>query len=258
MIQHNSWVVIDSQGNKHYKFDAWIELVQVSPLLWPIAPILRLGWIKSFGTWVYERVADNRGSLSRLMGPLRYRRLSVRTPLLLTVFCTLCLIYVVVDNFGSVARSPVRIPSRVAPVGQFLNLRQNWRMFAPTPLRVHTWYVVEGRLRDGRSVDVWTGRPVVWEKPANPQPWINNIRWRAYMRYLTNEPQRSLRPYFASYVCRTWNERQETSEALEEVTLYNLDEPISLDGSTKEIQKTLLWQQVCEPRKANGATPVSR
>jgi len=184
--------------------------------------------------------------------------LSVRIPLLLTVVCSLCLVYVVVDNFGSVTRSPVRIPARVATVGQLLNLRQNWRMFAPTPLRVHTWYVVEGKLRDGRSVDVWTGHPVTWEKPANSQPWINNIRWRAYMRYLTNEPQRSLRPHFANYVCRSWNERHQASEALEEVTLSNLDEPISLDGAAKEVQKTVLWQQVCEPRKESGANAVSR
>ncbi len=253
MAKQNSWVVIDSKGNKHYKFDAWIELVRVLPLLWPIAPILQFGWIKSFGTWVYDRVADNRGWLSGLMAGLRYRRLSVRMPWLLTVVSALCLLYVVVDNFGSVARSPIRVPARVAPVGQLLNLRQNWRMFAPTPLRVHTWYVVEGRLRDGRSVDVWTGNPINWEKPAGPQPWINNIRWRAYMRYLTNEPQRSLRPYFASYVCRSWNESHHAGESLEGVTLYNLDEPISLDGSAKEIRKTLLWQQVCEQQKETGA-----
>jgi predicted DCC family thiol-disulfide oxidoreductase YuxK len=258
MIQHNSWVVIDSKGNKHFKFQALLEVLRVSPLLWPIVPILRLGWIKSFGTWIYDRVANNRGWLSRLMAGLRYRRLNVRMPLLLTVFCALCLIYVVVDNFGSVARSPIRIPARVAAVGQLLNLRQNWRLFAPTPLRVHTWYVVEGRLRDGRSVDVWTGQPVTWEKPANPQPWINNIRWRAYMRYLTHERQRSLRPYFASYVCRSWNESHPASEGLEEVTVFSLDEPISLDGSPKEIRKTLLWQQVCELRKEGSANTVSR
>ena len=258
MTQHNSWVVIDSNGNKHYKFEAFIELLRVSPLLWPIVPILQLGWIKSFGTWVYERVANNRGWLSRLMTGLRYRRLNVRMPLLLTVFCALCLIYVVVDNFGSVARSPIRIPARVAPVGQLLNLRQNWRLFAPTPLRVYTWYVVEGRLRDGRSIDLWTGQPVTWEKPASPQPSINNVRWRPYMRYLTHERQRSLRPYFASYVCRSWNESHQASAALEEVTVFSLDEPISLDGSAKEIRKTLLWQQLCEPRKESGANTTSR
>jgi len=257
MVQHNSWVVIDSKGNKHYKFEAWIELVRASPLLWPIAPILQLGWIKSFGTLVYERVANNRGWLSRLMASLRYRRLSVRLPLLLTVVCALCLVYVVMDNFGSVARSPIRIPAKVAPVGQFLNLRQNWKMFAPTPLRVYTWYVVEGRLRDGRNVDVWTGHPMTWEKPAGAQPWINNIRWRAYMRYLTNEPQRSLRPYFTNYVCRSWNKSHQASEALEEVTLFTLSEPISLDGSPKEIRKTLLWQQLCEPGQEGVTNTVS-
>lgn len=258
MTQHNSWVVIDSNGNKHYKFGAFIELLRVSPLLWPIVPILQLGWIKSFGTWIYDQVANNRGWLSRLMTGLRYRRLSVRLPLWLTLFCALCLTYVVVDNFGSVARSPIRIPTSVAPVGQLLNLRQNWKMFAPTPPRVYTWSVVEGKLRDGRKVDVWTGRPVTGEKPVGSQPWINNLRWRAYMRYLINERQRSLRPYFASYVCRSWNESHHASEALEEVTLYNLDEPISLDGSPREIRKTLLWQQLCEPRKESGANTTSR
>jgi hypothetical protein len=146
----------------------------------------------------------------------------------------------------------------VVPVGQLLNLRQNWKMFAPTPLRAYTWFVVEGRLRDGRKIDVWTGHPVTWEKPARWQPWINNYRWRAYMKYLTNEPQRSLRPYFATYVCGSWNERHPASEALEEVTLFSLDEPISLDGMAKEVRRTLLWQQVCERRNENAANAVSR
>ncbi len=245
MLQQNSWVVIDNQGNKHFKFEALIEVFRVSPLLWPVAPILRWGWTKALGTWMYERVANNRGRLTQLMGGLRYKRLTVRQSWWMTLACALCLTYVVVDNLGSVARSPIRIPAKLAPVGQLLNIHQNWKMFAPSPLRAYTWYVVVGKLADGRELDLWSGDRVNWEKPTERPAWVKNYRWRAYMRYLANDKQRSLRPYFASYVCRYWNDRHPAGEAVEELTFYRLDERISLDGSPQQTQKKLLWQQIC-------------
>lgn len=245
MLRHNSWIVIDNKQNRHLKFAALTEVLRVSPILWPIALILRLGWIKALGTWLYERVANNRSLRTRSMRGLRYRRVTVRQPLWVILVCAFCLIYVVVDNLGSVARSPIRIPAKLTSIGQLLSIHQNWKMFAPSPLRNYTWYVVTGRLADGREVDLWNGDNISWERPGDPQPWVKNIRWRAYMRYLTNEKQRSLRPYFAAYVCRSWNNTHRAGEAVEELTFYKLDELISLDASAEEPRKTLLWQQHC-------------
>jgi predicted DCC family thiol-disulfide oxidoreductase YuxK len=243
MQEHNSWVVIDKQGNKYYKFDALIEVFRVSPILWPTVPLL--GWVRALGTSLYEWVANNRGRLGQVLAGLRYRRLTVRQPLWLTVICAFCLIYVVADNMGSVARSPVRIPGSMAPLGQVLNIHQNWKMFAPSPIRVYSWYVVVGKLSDGREIDLWTGNTVSWEKPKTSLPWQENYRWRTYMKYLGSEKQRSLRPYFSDYVCRKWNEDYSSGEVVQGLTLYRLDQPISLDESAQEIQKTMLWQQSC-------------
>lgn len=254
MQEHNSWVVIDSRGNKHYKFDALIEVFRVSPLLWPTVPLL--GWARALGTRLYEWVADNRGRLSPTLAALRYRRLTVRQPLWLTVVCAFCLAFVVADNMGSVARSPIRIPARMAPFGQVLNIHQNWKMFAPSPIRIYSWYVVVGKLSDGREIDLWTGNTLSWEKPKPPIPWQGNYRWRTYMKYLGSEKQRSLRPYFGAYVCRKWNEDQSAGVAVQELTLYRLDERISLDGSPQEIQRTMLWQQSCVSTQEPEASGV--
>lgn len=252
MRQHNSWVVIDRLGNKHYKFDALIEVFRVSPLLWPTVPLLRWGWAKAIGTWLYEWVANNRGRLTPLLAGLRYRRLTIRQPLWLTLACGFCLTYVVVDNFGSVARSPLRIPARMAPVGRLLNIHQNWKMFAPSPLKGYTWYVVVGKLADGKEVDLWNGSQVNWEKSTFPLAWVKNYRWRTYMRYVSNDKQRSLRPYFVRYVCRSWNERHPAGEAVKELTFYRVDEPISLDGSPQLPQTRLLLQQACNAKPEPG------
>lgn len=244
MVQHNSWVVIDSNGNKHFKSEALTQTFRVSPLLWPFAPILEWGWVKAFGTWLYEHVANNRGRLTQLMSGLRYRRLTVTQSWLTALVCALCLTYVVVDNLGSVARSPIRIPAKLAPIRQLLSINQDWRLFAPSPLRVYAWYVVVGRLSDGREIDLWSGANVNLQKPTDRPPWVKNYRWRTYFRYLASDKQRSLRPYFARYVCRHWNDRH-PGEAVEELFFYKLDERINLDGSPQETQKTLLWQQAC-------------
>lgn len=243
MQEHNSWVVIDKHGIKHYRFDALIEVFRVSPVLWPTVPLLR--WIRTLGTSLYEWVANNRGRLGQLLTGLRYRRLTLRQPLWLTLICAFCLVYVVADNMGSVARSPVRIPAGIAPLGQLLNIHQNWKMFAPSPIRVYSWYVVVGKLSDGREIDLWTGNIVNWEKPKTPIPWQENYRWRTYMKYLGSDKQRSLRPYFSNYICRKWNEDDSSGVAVQDLTVYRLDERISLDGSPQEIQKTMLWQQSC-------------
>ncbi len=256
MHERNSWVVIDSQGNMHYKFDALIEVFRVSPLLWPVVPILRLGPFRALGTWTYEWIANNRGRLGLFLTSLRYRRLTVRQPLWLTLICAFCLAYVVADNMGSVARSPIRIPARMAPVGQLLNIHQNWKMFAPSPIRVYSWYVVVGRLSDGREIDLWRGDTVSWEKPKVPIPWQQNYRWRTYMKYVGSEKQRSLRQYFGDYVCREWNEDHPGSAAVQELTLYRLDERISLDWSPQPIEKTVLWHQSCGSTQEPEATSV--
>jgi predicted DCC family thiol-disulfide oxidoreductase YuxK len=245
MRQHNSWVVIDNRGKKHFKFDALIAVFRVSPLLWPITPILSWGWIRERGTWLYECVANNRGPLTHLIAGLRHKRLTVRQSVWLTVVCALCLTYVVVDNFGSVARSPIRIPAKVTPMGQLLNIHQNWKMFAPSPLRTYTQYVVVGKLADGRELDLWTRGQVNLEKPEDGTAWVKNNRWRTYMRLIANDKQRSLRPYFASYVCRYWNARHSPEEAVRDLTFYKVDEPISLDAPPQQTQTTLLWQQPC-------------
>jgi predicted DCC family thiol-disulfide oxidoreductase YuxK len=245
MIERNSWVVIDHGGQRYYKFDALIQVIQVSPLLWPLAYVLRLSFFSAIGTRFYEWIANSRGLLTKLTGGLQYKRLTVRQPLWLTLACAICLTYVVIDNMGSIARSPVRIPSKLASIGQLLNIHQDWRMFAPSPRRVYTWYVVTGKHVDGREFDLWSGGTPRWDKSIEPPAWVKDYRWRTYMRYIANDRQRLLRPYFANYICREWDKKHGPGDAVMSLTFHRLDEPISLDGSPQETSTTLLLQHDC-------------
>ena len=130
-------------------------------------------------------------------------------------------------------------------MGQLLNIHQDWRMFAPSPRLVYTWYVINGQLADGREFDLWTGGPVSWGKSTERPAWVKDYRWRTYMRYIANDRQRLLRPYFAGYVCREWNKTHPSDNQVKGLTFYRLDEPIALDGSPQLTKTTLLLQQRC-------------
>jgi predicted DCC family thiol-disulfide oxidoreductase YuxK len=250
MLRHNSWIVVDDQGNRHFKFEGLIEILRRSPFAWPGASLLRWRPFKAIGHWLYELVANNRGILTRVVEPLRYRRLTVNQPLWAMLLCAFFLVFVVVDNFGSLKRSPIRIPGKLATIGQFFNIHQAWRMFAPSPPRASEWYVVVGKLRDGSEIDLFTHHRVSWDKPENIVPWMKKNGWREYLRHLGGERYPALRPYFARYVCYSWNKAHDDGQRVDEVTVYKLEEPIQLTGPAKEASKSKLMQQPCQTSAA--------
>lgn len=101
---------------------------------------------------------------------------------------------------------------------QLLRLGQVWSMFSPHPPRATPWNVVEGRLADGRRVDLLWGRPVPpsFDEPRRPQDYYPSGRWeRIFANAATSEyanPYRSL----ASYYCRSWP----AEDRLVTVTVY--------------------------------------
>jgi hypothetical protein len=69
MEAKNSWVVVDWQENRHFKFEAIAYVCSLSPLFGPLAPILRLGPVMSVGTKFYETIASNRKIAGKFTAP---------------------------------------------------------------------------------------------------------------------------------------------------------------------------------------------
>ena len=137
-----------------------------------------------------------------------------------------------------------------------LRIHQNWRMFAPSPLRVFDWYLVEGKLRDGQELCLVNGSLVSCQQANNNIPLFKNYRWRTYWRSTGNDGEKHLRPYLARYICSSWNDSHAGAKALDQLTIYKLRQPLRLDGLKDQPERTELWKDQCLANdRASGLKP---
>ncbi len=256
MHLHNSWIVIDHQNRRHFKFGALVYILRQSPIFWWLALLLSWPALQRLGQFLYERVANNRSFFGWLAKPLRYRRQQLQQPIILSLLCAFFLAYVLLDNLGSVKRTHLRVPEKLGGIGQMLRIRQRWRMFAPSPLKVFEWYLVEERLRDGQKICLVNGVLARCEQANNNIPLLKNYRWRTYWRWAGNDSEKQLRPYLARYICASWNHSHADENAIEELVIYKLRQPLRLDGLKDEPEKIELWKGKCFGGEgATGAKP---
>jgi predicted DCC family thiol-disulfide oxidoreductase YuxK len=252
MQRQNSWVVIDHQNRRHYKFEALTYIFRQSPLFWLVGNLLSWSPLDRAGKFFYEIVASNRGLAAWLMKPLTYRPVRVKQPLFLSLLCAFFLGYVLLDNLGSVKRTHLRVPEKLAGIGEMLKIHQRWRMFAPGPLKVFDWYRVEGRLRNGQELCIVNGLSIDCRQPDNDIPLLRNYRWRTYWRYVGSDREKGLRPYLRSYLCYSWNGSHPEAEQLDELAIYKLRRPLPVDGSLEQPERFELWKGQCFAKEGAG------
>ena len=136
---------------------------------------------------------------------------------LVTVF----LLYVLASNGTSFAN--YRLPYSIQRWGgSLLWMDQHWDMFSPPP-RTGGWNVIEGRQRNGNSVDLLNhGRPVSWEKPKLVSATFKSQLWRKYWMRVLNTGFEIPREAYAQYFCRTWNAHRAEMEKLTEVEIFQM------------------------------------
>ncbi|EDX87101.1 hypothetical protein S7335_4808 [Synechococcus sp. PCC 7335] len=72
MESYNSWVVVDWQQKRHFKFEAIAYICSLSPVFQVVAPILRWQPVMNVGTRFYEAIANNRRKAGLLTKPLTF------------------------------------------------------------------------------------------------------------------------------------------------------------------------------------------
>lgn len=251
MQRYNSWVVIDHNQRRRYKFEALVYIFKLSPIFWLLGLVLSWPPLTKAGRFLYERVANHRGLLAWLTKPLEYRALQVKQPLILSVICAFFLAYVLLANLGSIQRARLRVPQKLSGIGQLLKINQRWRMFAPRPGRDYEWYVVEGRLRDGQELCIVNGS-VSCQEAANKIPAFASYRWRTYWRYVGNDSEKQLRPYLSRYICDSWNNSHREGTVLDQLAIYKLKKPIRRDGPEEPPKKIELWKDQCFGNEGTG------
>jgi predicted DCC family thiol-disulfide oxidoreductase YuxK len=263
MEHNNSWVVVDWQGNYHFKFEAIAYVVSLSPVFRCLTPLLRWGPVMAVGTRFYEWIANNRRTAGFFTRPFSFRSFTVRPPLWQSVVALGLIGFIFVLNLQGITNhwafvdqnTPTlsalkrvtrsRSLQRVEWIGYLLRLDQGgWGIFAPAPPRDDGWPVVVGTLENGKEVNLLEpGEPIDFDKPtlADRRRLYGNMQWRTYFINLNRNIGNQLYADYGDYLCRTWQ-----GQSLEQVDLYFVQERTDDPGQPVTPERTLQAEHLCE------------
>ena len=269
MQDKNSWVVVDWQENRHFKWEALVYVFSLSPIFKPLAFLMGLSAIMPLGTKFYEAIANNRKFAGNFTKPLQFSPLYVGSNLGLNIVVYLLLLYTLIWNVkGFVQQTYNRREEKKQDLitkadklfkrktvqqldvfSRVTRLDQLWSIFAPAPPRDDGWHVIQGNLKNGKEVDVLyeKGESVSWDKPTMKQfnKLYKNMQWRSYFVTLNRAMGRKIYPYYIEYLCREWNSKHEGSEKLESLDVFYMDERTVPPGETQTVEKKSIMQKSC-------------
>ena len=202
--------------------------------------------------WISDRVGRTHAPSAR-----RAASRPRATPVVEAV-AAVALAYVVVWNVGLLREAGYAPPPAIAWVGDVLYLKQRWGMFARP--RETGWFVIAGRLRDGRDVDLMSEggpvpdsleelRPVTYERPAAVARTVRNVHWLAFFaalgewRYGEGQFQS-----YGRYLCREFNEQHRGEPTLDTFELIYMVRPVTAGPRARgavAYERRLLWRHDC-------------
>ncbi len=220
--------------------------------LFMFSSIMILGWLSLMPGWLWDRF-----ELPLEMNPAWHGRASAlssllpdgvgwspatRWPRAAGTLAILFLFYVTSWNIRTARPAFERVfPHSLDSVGDTLRIDQHWRMFAPTPVTEGGWFVVPGRLADGRMVDVFrNGAPLSWDRPASVADSYLNRRWRRYLWTVTQVNSAAYRKYFAAYLCRDWDRKHD--DVLESLDIVLMHQVATREHTITPVDKMVLME----------------
>lgn len=246
MRERRSWIVVTPDASRHYRWRGFAALVANSPVLRWLTPVLRLQALETAGNRLYESVERNREKLTRTTNWITPQPFRSATAPAVTVFSLLLILYVFLWNLSSITHVPFQ-PWEDS-IGLTLGLDQRWDMFAPNPLTYDGWYVIEGHLRDGRTVNVMNpDRPLTFTQPASIADQYKNERWRKYLMNLSLSENTDYRLYYGRYLCRSWNDGKFVADpaTLTNFDIYFMAHQNSIQRPPTGFSRDLLWHHEC-------------
>ena len=94
MVEHDSWVVYDYDGQVYVRWHAVLLLLRRSPIAWPIGYLLTAVGMGRWGDFLYGLIASARSRLSKLTAVLLpYRKHSIEKPAIANVLLGLFLLF---------------------------------------------------------------------------------------------------------------------------------------------------------------------
>ncbi len=245
MNKNNSWVV-DFEGRKYFRFDAFKPVLSASPLFWPLSYIISISWMRKIGNWFYRAFARRRKHVCEIP-EIKQERVNRKKILFATgnILAAFFIIFIIAWNVQSLGKNNA-VPNGIEFIAHKLRIDQYWNMFSPFPLKDDGWYVIDASLANGKHIDLLRdGKPVDFEKPSHVAYLYKHERWRKYLMNLWSRDNSVYRPYYLQYLCYDWNKNHEANEKLKEINMYFMLEFTLPDYQKPNIEKILLGQQEC-------------
>lgn len=178
----------------------------------------------------------------------------IPAPLYETLLVAFFISLVTILNLGSIKPNLQTKLIFLDPLVAFLRIEQGWSMFAPNPAKGDGWFVAEGYLVDGTSVEVFSKKTGVvnFEKPANLDYLFKNHRWIKTYEGMSNvdAPENKARVIsVAKHMCRSWNVNIEQSKQLSKFSIYFMLEMTQPPGQQSKIEKFQIANWECLPQK---------
>jgi predicted DCC family thiol-disulfide oxidoreductase YuxK len=253
MQAHNSWVVVDHDGSRHVRWGAVALVFKRSWIFWPLGLVLDGPFMRKLGDRIYETVARNRGKLAEWSAvALPYRERSIQPSWVANLVVAGLMVLVILINLRTLPWLHDRLPRFAQGIETTLRLDQQWNTFAPAPSRADGWFVVRGETANGLPVDVLhdrTGEPD-WIRPEHLASEYATYRWRRYLVRLPFEQDAKYRPYYAQYLCRTWNEKRPRDQQIARLTIYFNYELVPADYMPRDTRRMLVYASACPGSEA--------
>ncbi len=115
------------------------------------------------------------------------------------------LVLITWNNLASLKLESVQMPKFASHLVKILYLDQTWDMFAPYPIRNDGWFVIEAELQNGEQIDLWTQKPVTYEKPKLVSSTFPNSPWRKLMIHVWDEANPRILLPVSRYLCREYS-----------------------------------------------------
>ncbi len=265
MQENNSWVVINWEGKRYFKWDGIAYVVSLSPIGFPLEQILRIPILMNWGTKFYQFIASNRRMMGNFTKPFKYTNFQVTSKSWHNVLAGIFLILMTFWNLTSFANNRLLIKttnpfykslqkitrSRTAQnidwLGDLTRLNQSWSIFAPNPPRDDGWHVIVVTLNNGQEIDLLTGNTPNWEKPSMGERnrLYRNMQWRTYYINLNRSIGKRLFPFYGAYLCRNWDSQHQSAEQIQKLDIYFMDERTVPQGEQQSVTKTNPWSSSC-------------
>ncbi len=199
-----------------------------------------------FKTLQFSRKIYHLLAQTTLIASLQFRPLIIRTSLIKNLFTLYLLGCVLLWNLNTLNPTLFGLPQYIIIINRSLGLDQYWGTFAASPSVDDGWYVIPGKLKDGTEVDLFRdGKPVSWEKPKLVSELYPTMYWLKYMEQLVSRKNPQYRPYYAQYLCRSWNSQHQGLKQLDNLEINYMLEKTLPDYQNPKIEKLFLLKHQC-------------